>query len=736
MRFDPKRFALGSAEFAVVVLVYLGAAGMMTWPAIAHVDEIIIGGGELGGWLWRYWWHFTEVDALVAGDFSLLDRIYTYLSLGRHPETGNILDVLWISWPLSKVFPIPAHYNLKIFIILVGDGLFAYLFARSFTPYRLVALAAGLVAVVNPLNVHDLYGSGLRQVVLWFLLVFPLLLDRAERREKPLAGIAAGACLGLVGAFYWFYGLFAGMFLVLWSLDLVWRERRRLDLRRLIRWAGPMILATVVVAGIFVAPYVIGEPEGASVGGQQRLPELSFFLTFPEYDVIREVPLRPDTYEENVLASLNRTLSSSWSVDYLFNPGHKRALPMVVFLGGVLPALLLKPGIYPRSRFWLLVFAVFWLGTLGPFVKWAGFGEAWGEVVLLPLGDGFYTLRMPYTLMFKWVPGMSRMFAPYRMGSMVVVAAVALVAMGLSRITHPKVRGAVAVLAIAATLFQANFRWHVDEIAETDIAPTRFLPAIPVSAIQVPDFYKELPVERAGIIELPLEQQQDLLNYYQLVHGRKVFRSWASRPAIPPLLRDGGGGEPGDQLRYLARRDLDTGPTPELFLELSRQPEEAAIETLDREDFDQLVVAGNYKHLIVHERGFYLVDPQRGALLYNDVVRRLSGVLGVFPEEVVELQYVDYPGNPYHDWGPVRVPWSSYEVVLPDRQMPNRFFMSIFDLQHIHDSWEGPDPAELLPKESSGGGGAGGDGPAHQEHVHQEMPPGAPLQGATDPGEQ
>jgi hypothetical protein len=606
------------------------------------------------------------------------------------------------------------------------------------------------VAVVNPLNLHDLYGSGLRQVILWFLLLFPLLLERAERRERPLAGIAAGVLLGMVGAFYWFYGLFAGMFLVLWSLDMLWRERRRLNLRRLLRWAGPLLVALVIVGGFFVAPYVIGEPTGASAGGQQRLPELSFFLTFPEYDVIRDVPLRPDTYEDNVLASLNRTLSSSWSVDYLFNPGHKRGLPMVVFLGGVIPALLLKPGIYPRSRFWLLVFTVFWLGTLGPFMKWAGWGEGWGEVSLFSLGEGFYVMRMPYTLMFKWVPGMSRMFAPYRMGSMVVVASVALVAMGLSRITNPRLRSAIALFAIAATLFQANFRWHVAEIAETDIAPTRFLPVIPVSAIQVPDFYRDLPEgELAGIIELPLEQQQDLLNYYQLVHGRKVFRSWASRPAIPPVMRDEGGGAPGAQLRYLARRDLQTDSTEEIFMELSRDPGGAPIEALDIEDFSRLVVAGNYHHLVLHERGFYLLDAQRGALLYNDVLRRLALALGVLPVEVIELEFLDYPGNPYDKVGggrPVRVSWSSYEVEMPDRQMPDRFFMAVFDLEYIHEAWDGPTAEEMLPSEQPGTG-EGGEHvefehseqqhgqeqhgqQRHDEHQHKEMPGGAPHPGA------
>ncbi|MBK7758698.1 MAG: hypothetical protein IPI35_20335 [Deltaproteobacteria bacterium] len=79
----------------------------MTWPAINHLDEVIIGGGELGGWLWRYWWHFTELEAIAASDLSFTDRVLTFLSLGRYPETGNILDVLFVSFPLSLIWDLP-----------------------------------------------------------------------------------------------------------------------------------------------------------------------------------------------------------------------------------------------------------------------------------------------------------------------------------------------------------------------------------------------------------------------------------------------------------------------------------------------------------------------------------------------------------------------------------------------------------------------------------------------------
>jgi hypothetical protein len=714
-------------EGLIASFVYLAAAAAMTWPAINHLDEVIIGGGELGGWLWRYWWHFTELEAIAASDLSFTDRVLTFLSLGRYPETGNILDVLFVSFPLSLFWELPAHYNLKVFFILVVDGLCGYALGRSLSRQPVTALAAGLLAVVNPLNLQDIHGSGLRQVVLWWVLLFPIALARAEERQRPIDGALAGLVLALCGAFYWFYGLFAGMFFGLWALRVLWGQRSSLRLiQRSLTWMIPLLITTAVIAGLFALPYILGESSGAtstSAGGgslASKLPEVSFFLPFPEYDVIREVPLRPSTYEENVLSSLNRTIMSSWSVDYLYNPGHPRALSLAVLLLGVLPALGPTGRRSPVSRFWLTVFAVFFLGTLGPFLKVGAKADS-SEVLLL---GGEWVLRMPYTLMFQWVPGMARMFGPYRMGAMVVVASVALVALGLARAPGGLWgRRLLSGLAILGTVLQILYRWEIGPIAEGSFKPTMWRPPLKVSALFVPEWYTTLdPTEEAGIIELPLDQQQDLICFYQLTHRRKVFRSWATPPAIPPVFRKEGGGEAASRLRYLARPDRAGKTAQDVLLGLSRAPEETDLSLLNREELARLVAGGGYKHLVVHERGYYLVDPRSGPIFYRDVVRRLAEALQITPEEHVELAWFDYPGNEYKvPDGPVYVPWSSHEVSLPDQEMPNRYFMAVFDLTPLIEL-----AATLPPSEEAAE--AVPEDPGAHEHV--EAAPGAPRKGA------
>ena len=110
------------------------------------------------------------------------------VSLGRYPETGNILDVLLLSYPLDQWFGFPWHHNVKVIVIMVGNGLCGYWLARGFTDSRVVAWAASCVAIVNPLVIVDVNGTGLRQVLLWWLLLFPIALSRATQRARIVDG--------------------------------------------------------------------------------------------------------------------------------------------------------------------------------------------------------------------------------------------------------------------------------------------------------------------------------------------------------------------------------------------------------------------------------------------------------------------------------------------------------------------------------------------------------------------
>ena len=669
---DWHRLRRGAGEVAVVVSLYLLLACALTWPTVAHMDSIVLGGGELGGWMWRTWWHSQEVDAIGYTDLGFIDRLSMLFSLGRYPETGNILDVLLLSYPLERLFgPISGH-NIKVLLILVGNGVCGYALARSLTNGRTLALAAGALAIVNPIVIQDINKTGLRQIVLWWLLLYPVFLTRAWRTGGRMAGIAAGACYVAVAAFYWFYGLFAAMFTLLY-VSWLW-GRDRVPWRRVARWGLPAAVTVVVGVFIFLSPYLSSGGEDTGGGGVAKLPELTFFLPFPGYDTIASAPLRPSNYRDNVLSSLHRTIESAWPIDYVINPRHGvLALPAVAFLFGVLPAFRRR-----EAWGWLGVWTVFFAGTLGPYLKLGALKDT-SEVVTF----GEHVVRLPYAIMFQIVPGMSRMFAPYRMGAMVVVSSVALLALSL----HPLRRWPRRFLGLGVGLaiaLQPFYRFDLEDIGEGDSGPAMWRVPTQVSAMKVPEFYLELDPEGwEGLIELPMEQQQDLICAYQSVHRRKVYRSWATKPAIPPELRTKGGGPPAQRLRWLAKAEPRNDPAEEAFTQLSRDPmvAEDLLSKLNDDALAKVVKNGDYRYLIVHERGYMLLDPPGGSALYRHVVRLLTDRLGVQPEEVTELKAFDWPGraNQFPE-GPAWIPWASREVQLPTERMPQHYFMSIFDL--------------------------------------------------------
>ena len=133
------------------------------------------------------------MKALEQEDFGLWGTIESLIGLGRFPETGNILDILLLTFPLREWFGVGLDHNAKILIILLGNGMCGYVLARCFTNFWMVSLAAGSIAIVNPLVIQDINKLGLRQTLLWWLLLFPALLKVLADRDR-IGWYAVGLC--------------------------------------------------------------------------------------------------------------------------------------------------------------------------------------------------------------------------------------------------------------------------------------------------------------------------------------------------------------------------------------------------------------------------------------------------------------------------------------------------------------------------------------------------------------
>ncbi|MFM7203034.1 MAG: hypothetical protein ACKO6N_19780 [Myxococcota bacterium] len=596
-------------RFMLLILGYLTCAGLLIAPVWMDAMPRIIGGGELGGWLWRFWWMKMEIVALGQKFADQpLNQLLHVLSLGRFPETGNVTDLLLMTIPLDLLLGHPEHYNWKVALIIFSNGLAGYALCRYLTGRVGVAFIGGLTLCCNALMVYEFVSSGLRQTILCFLTLFILWLERLLREKTRRAALCMGFFFGLTAAFYWFYGLFAAMYGVL-RLLYAWGVERERPTRTLLLQLVQGGAVAVVLILPFMAPYLL-------MPGSGELPEVSWFKSFPSLEALQNAPLRPDTRYENLLASLARVLSSSWTVDWVFNPFEIRNNPLSM----ALVALGIGVFRWRKVGFWLLIFTLFYTLTWGPYLQYQG------EFIRL---GGEYAVRLPYWFAFKLIPMMSRLFAPYRMASMVVIALMVLAALNMAWVASKLERQAWARWGLGILFVSLYFgQFMLDPLQIRKIGSNRMLP-LSASEVSVPAWYYELAKEkgRLGIVELPLERQQDLLNYYQVVHSKKVLGGWADPGALPPELRfDRQPNKVTALLQWLSRPDgMERNAFAQALRMLNQSP--YMMGSYTPQDVTHLHSFG-YRYVVLHELGCYLLEPRWGKELYARMKEQLTQALG------------------------------------------------------------------------------------------------------------
>jgi len=653
----------------IAVVSYSALATYLVMPAYRDEFQRIVGGGELGGWLWRHWWMKMEMVALglqFPGDY--VSQFLHVVSLGRFPETGNITDLYTISLPLDMLFGHPHHYNIKIALIFFTNALAAFAYVRYLTGRWGVAWIAGITLACNSFVFYEVQGSGLRQAILCFIPLYALFLDRLLHERKAWLGVPAGVFFAAIAIFYWFYGLFAAIYTVLRVLWFLGEKRDRLN-RHLMKALVKPVIVFAIVAPIlilpFISPYISSDHQDANA---RQLPEVTFLKNFPSLEALQNAPLRPNTPYENLLSSLARVLYSSWDPDWAVNQMRERYVPIAMVVFG----LLLGCVRWRRTGFWLVVFGLFYSLTWGPYLQYKEeFIKIDGREILLP-----------YWYAFKFVPMMSRLFAPYRIGSMAVVAMTVLLGLNLGAIANrlrerPMLRYLLGIGFVVAYLGQ----FHLDPMRIAGIGTNRKIP-LGASQVDIPEWYYQLAKERGrlGIIELPLRRQQDLLNYYQVAHSKKVLGGWGSPGALPPVLRFG---EPTNKvtalLQWLAQPSgLETNPFVRSMVQLGEMPYRLAPFT-EEERFE--VFEAGYPYVVLHELGCYLLEARWGTELYQRMKTQLEEALGPPIVDVVEHP----PTSDAEEMIPFRngMPWvpSIYSVLLIPEPRPWPLHMVVYQVK-------------------------------------------------------
>lgn len=552
----------GGALYALILLFCV--RGLALAP-----EKSLLGGGEIEGWTWRYWW----MKEMVVGAFANGPAygLHAALTAGSYPEFGNVLDLLVLSWPLERVLGDPLYYNVKILLILFLDCAAMWWFLARVWGRGAGTWLGGLLFGLNPYFLFEVSNGRLRQAVAFTIPLFMLYLFRSWRQGDRRSTLLAGLWMGLTAAFYLYYGMFLGFFTALFVVWHLASGRRQPHAPRFLARLG-----VVVVVGLVVTvPFVLSYLEQARRGD---LPEVAPYGT--ALPGLQELESPTDTLRprDMLVASQKRFLVDSLPLDALWNPALQHALPLVAVV-------LALGGLGRRRGAWLWVgtFALFFALSLGPYLK---------------VGEHAFDLPMPYGAAYRYVPSFSRLFSPIRLQVMLYFALAVLVAIRL----QPR-RALVAGLTAVAFLVQLEF---------SGVLP---LPTVQLAVAPYYHLLGELPP--VGLVEVPFKTG-DYLEYNQTVHRQKVLWSFAEG-GVPP-------GYPQGQLAHLARRERVRENSFVRHLEaLNREP--LRPQPFQDQDLQELRRLG-YRLLVLHERGCYYLDPDGGEAVYFRLLEHFRKTLG------------------------------------------------------------------------------------------------------------
>lgn len=593
---DSNKNSLEWKHLLFLFFLFIAAVLIPLYPVLFRFSSAYMGGGELDGWLWRFWWMKTLISSAwsaVPFDFSLV--VYCILCAGNFPETGNVLDVLVMSVPLEALLGAPAYYNAKIIIILLlncysGYALGVYLFKN-----RYAATAAGVSLVLNPFIMNELTSGRVRHVILFTMPLYIIALWETHKTSSWKKALSAGFWLGLTTVIYFYYGMALLFFSLIFLLYHLAFNRKSFS-----AGFGSKVILIILVFLLLSVPFSYRYIELVFLG--EKLPETTWGKAMPPPEFLLDrSPLPPEN--RDFVMSLRRIIRDSPDSLFIFRLNHIYYMPLIFTL-----LLLISLFFYKHKlSFWFVNFCFFYMLTIGPYLK-IGSGA---ESVFL-MGDK--PVPLPYTFFFTYVPFVSRLFSPVRwMGFLMVIAAVIIAGstavildLCVNKVKNlsPRIlQGSAVVLIMSAAIAQLFL---------TQTAP------VPLTLSKPPSFYESIAQDPMvlGVVELPYPPPESAI-YYQVFHQKKVLGGWEAIPDNFPA---------GTKAANLAV--IDTKKIPDLIDYFERlgmfmeEPGEAPLKELEK------LEKMGYEYIIVHERGCIERFPQKGREYYYYLVKNLTSCLG------------------------------------------------------------------------------------------------------------
>lgn len=562
-----------------IFLLYLGVTLGVVWPTGFRLSSQALGdpANDLWNHLWGYWW--VRDSLLHHGTFPISTELL------NHPRGGTLffidLSNALFSLPLQLMFGLVASYNLTLIFHLTLNAVGAWFLAHHLTRNPYASFVAGIIYGYSPHLLAQVYNGISETINAGWLPIFLLLYLKTFHELRWRNAIWAGFLLFMTTFSNWYYGLFALLTVGVHLLTQLLSNGRRLLASGLLARLGVL----GVTYALCIAPLM-----------------LLFSYTLNAADAI--VGRDPEFVYQTLIRHNMTDLLIFFRPGDFYSPDLKALygedLIIVAYLGYSVLALAALPFLQRRARevkLWAVLFVVFFIFSLGPFLYVNGhyvqLGERW--------------IPLPFLAFFHAFPLFSRISHAFRFVVMATLALAMLAAWGLKgvqgrpgrRLSALLLTGALSAVIMGEYLLASPAKWP-----------------IPSSAVELPRYYSVLAEEPGdfAVLDLPIgvpTLQRAIYTYGQTVHHKRV--PYGLNDPFPQTLT--------------ANRFISLVVNLE-FLNMNRLP--PALPDLEILAGLEQLKAQNYRYILVHDQLF--VTPEQSGRI-NQVLRWYLGTPERYPED-------------------------------------------------------------------------------------------------------
>jgi len=496
---------------SLVPLYFLAATVFMTWPAILHLADSVV--GQLGDnmhFAWLMGWFDKAIFQQGRWPFFAPQLNYPEGWQLARSETTPLQAVMglpftWIGGPLLA-------YNVVALLSFFLSGLTAYAWVLRLTGDRAASLLSGTLYAFLPFRIAHYRGGHLNILgTMWFPLFFMGLFavlkrGRAERSDVLLGGIALGL-VSLTSQYYFYVTIVTAGFVAAGYLLLFARDR----LRDRAFWSSMLGMGAVAAPLVALAalPYL-------QLAAQDSLPDRP----------VEAVSLGSAGLSDFLLPSTDHFAWGEWVGEHF---AREHWMEGTLYVGAVagglslLAVMLGRRGWPAEVRLLILLFVVAGLLAMGTHLYW---NEELVRVTLpaplaQALGQETTAVPMPVYFLYQVLPYYAKMRTFKRTGALALLATCTLAGIGaawlLKRVTGRR-RTALGAGLLALALL--------------DFYPGPFDEISPVQPRPVDLWLSEQPGEGA-VAEFPFELQEEHSHvFFSLTHGKPILGGFFN--AFPP----------------------------------------------------------------------------------------------------------------------------------------------------------------------------------------------------------